>query len=896
MPAVNYDLMLQEMLNKTSGKVGEVIYWGRPLDAKNQTLTPNPDALYFMAFFNTKDGPIVLDLPSGDANGSFNGNIVTVWQMPLEDAGLLGADKGAGGKYLVLPPGYSGAVPDGYIALQSDTYGGYALIRSNLLSHGDADVAKSVDYGRKVKIYPLALAANPPATVFTDVKDIVFDSTIRYDAGFFEHLDRVVQNEPWLERDRAMIDQLKSIGIEKGKPFNPDDRMKAVLTSAAREAHAWLEAKYDAGLPPFFSATSRWTAPAAADLLKAVQDAYADPNTYPTDSRGLAYSYAFIGIKRLGAGQMYLISIKDKDGEAFDGGKTYRLTVPPNPPVEQYWSVTAYDRDTHALIRNMPRASRSSQIPELQKNADGSVDLYFGPRAPAGKDSNWVPTDPARKFELMFRAYAPTKGLFEKTWVLPDVEKITAQDYAFERGYPSAETTQRARDDADFQRAIIAYRFWYPTVSTEGIFNGVRAAGIQDGTAMSIAAAGPKQLAFTANSDTPYGFGALDLANGPMVIELPPGALIGLVNDHHQSWVMDMGLPGPDAGKGGKHLVLPPDNKVKGKAPAGYYIGQSLSMKALVAIRAMPAGGDIAGAMNALRSIKIYPLSSAANPRLMQYVDTTDTVMDATLLSWEDNIQFWQVLHRVISAEPLVPQFLSMHGLLSELGIEKGKPFNPDARMTAILEKAAKAGRDQMLVSAFDSARPDRINWPDRKWEWIGLVPGSVQFETPNGLDLEARDRWFSQAIVTSPAMFKRAAGAGSLYWLAARDAAGAFLDGGKTYRLTVPQPVPGKLFWSVTAYDAKTRSQVQTDQGKAALRSMFELKDASPRLGLGSDAIDLYFGPTAPAGKEGRWIQTTPGRSWFAYFRIYGPEQAAFDKSWKPGDFEEVTPASGGR
>jgi len=150
-------------------------------------------------------------------------------------------------------------------------------------------------------------------------------------------------------------------------------------------------------------------------------------NSYPVDGRGLGYSYAFIGIKRLGAGQFYAISIRDKDGEAFDGGKTYRLSVPPNVPVEQYWSVTAYDRQTHALIKGMPRASRSSQIPELKKNADGSIDIYFGPTAPAGKDSNWIPTDPARKFELMFRAYAPTKALFEKTWVLPDVEKVAAR-------------------------------------------------------------------------------------------------------------------------------------------------------------------------------------------------------------------------------------------------------------------------------------------------------------------------------------------------------------------------------------------------------------------------------------------------------------------------------------
>src|SRR5262245_16260222 len=282
-PAVNTDLMRQEMLTKTPGKVGQVIYWGRPLDWRNQTLTPNPDALYFMTFFNTKDGPVVLDLPPGDENGSFNGNIVTVWQMPLEDAGLLGIDKGRGGKFVVLPPAHKGKVPRGYYALQSDTYGGYALIRSNLKSHSDADVAKSIAYGKKMKIYSLAQAANPPATTFTDVKDVTFDSTIRYDASFFEHLNRIVQNEPWLQRDRAMIDPLKLIGIEKGKPFAPNDATKAVLASAAREADAWLEARYDAGLPPFFSPTSRWTSPAPPELVKAAQDAYADVDIYPTD-------------------------------------------------------------------------------------------------------------------------------------------------------------------------------------------------------------------------------------------------------------------------------------------------------------------------------------------------------------------------------------------------------------------------------------------------------------------------------------------------------------------------------------------------------------------------------------------------------------------------------------
>jgi hypothetical protein len=255
------------------------------------------------------------------------------------------------------------------------------------------------------------------------VKDILFDSTIRYDASFFEHLDRIVQDEPWLDRDRAMIDPLRSLGIEKGKPFNPNDATKTLLTSAAREGGTVLEHKYNAGPPPFFSDTSRWTYPAPFDVVKAMSNGFSDPNEYPVDGRGLVYSYAFVGIKHLGVGQFYSISIKDKDGDTFDGAKTYRLNVPPNVPVEQYWSVTAYDRETHALIRNMPRASRSSQIPELQKNPDGSIDIYFGPSAPAGKEANWVPTDSARKFELMARFYAPKKEFFEKVWKLPDVEK-----------------------------------------------------------------------------------------------------------------------------------------------------------------------------------------------------------------------------------------------------------------------------------------------------------------------------------------------------------------------------------------------------------------------------------------------------------------------------------------
>lgn len=422
MPAVNTELMYDQMI-KAGAKPGEIIYWGKPLDWRNQTLTPNPDTLYFMGFWDLKAfGPMVVEIPPAGGAGALNGNFVTLWQTSLEDAGLLGVDKGKGVKLVITPPGYVGKIPAGFEQLASDTYGGYFLIRSNLRSRSDGDVRKSIAYGKQVKFYPLSAIRNPSQTTFVDVKDKDFDSTIKYDSSFFALLDRVVQTEPWIARDRAMIDQLRAIGIEKGKPFAPDEATKEALNEGIQEARAWLAARYDAGFPPFFAGT-HWTMPSLPEAIEGQATDYADPNKYAVDARGLAYSYAYIALKRLGVGQYYLINIKDKDGESYDGAKTYRLRVPPNVPVEQYWSVTAYDRETHALIKNVDRASLASNDGSVAKNADGSVDVWFGPKAPEGREPNWVPTDPSRRFELMFRLYAPTKALFDKAWTLPDVEK-----------------------------------------------------------------------------------------------------------------------------------------------------------------------------------------------------------------------------------------------------------------------------------------------------------------------------------------------------------------------------------------------------------------------------------------------------------------------------------------
>ncbi|MET0658846.1 MAG: DUF1214 domain-containing protein, partial [Steroidobacteraceae bacterium] len=314
------------------------------------------------------------------------------------------------------------------------------------------------------------------------------------------------------------------------------------------------------------------------------------------------------------------------------------------------------------------------------------------------------------------------------------------------------------------------------------------------------------------------------------------------------------------------------------------HVHRASSHRQIVGARSLPVGGDVKCAKQRLATIKVYPLNAVDGWTEPKWLDVSGRKQDTTPLAWESNFRFWEVLHETINAEPAYAGYHNYYGELAALGIEKGRPFLPNARMRAILEEAARVGNAQMRVQAFGDRRPDRIVWEDRRWQWASLRFEDGDFNTPTHLDSDAREKWFYQAIGASPAMFRRDPAAGSLYWLGLSDSDGEYLDGGKSYKLEVPLPVPGKLFWSVTVYDTETRSQIQTTQNKAALRSLFELKDTSGAF------AELHFGPVAARGTEDKWIQTVPGRGWFAYFRIYGPEKPAFDGSWRPGDFARST------
>jgi hypothetical protein len=450
----------------------------------------------------------------------------------------------------------------------------------------------------------------------------------------------------------------------------------------------------------------------------------------------------------------------------------------------------------------------------------------------------------------------------------------------FRGGFPTPETVQQTYDEADLNRAVQAYRFAFPLVSGLAIWKGQLAAGVVPNTAFGLLDTEPKHVGFTLNSDTPYGMMLLDLSEGPMAVEIPAGPLVVVALDVAQRWVGDLGIPGPDAGKGGAHVFVGPE--WDGDLPGEAHVWRSRSNRVVVGARSIPVDGDIEAANERIPTIKVHRLGEETDA---VWADLTPEPQDTTPLAYETSIEFWRHLHEFIETEPHVESFYLLYGELAALGIAQGQPFEPDERMTAILENAARIGNAQLRVQSFADRRPDRVAWPGAQWEWASLRSENGAFEVDGQLDVVAREKWFFQAIAASPAMFRRQEGAGSLYWLGERDSDGDYLDGAHTYRLTVPLPVPARLFWSTTVYDTETRSQVQTDQNRALLRSLIELRED-----LNGESVDLFFGPEQPENAEGRWVKTIPGKGWFAYFRIYGPEAPAFDGSWRLPDFEKLS------
>jgi len=447
--------------------------------------------------------------------------------------------------------------------------------------------------------------------------------------------------------------------------------------------------------------------------------------------------------------------------------------------------------------------------------------------------------------------------------------------------FPTEETTRKIYDEMDLQRATQAYMDFYPALSVYAIVKSqIRDFKFTSSSDIAVAAGPgwkPSEPFLTGNNSTVYAIASLDLkVDGPTVVEIPPG-MYGTANDGLFKFLVDFGFVGPDKGKGGKYLFVPPDSK--DKTPKGYFEIKSPSYRIWVMMRGFGEVGLGDQAVEWFRkNLRVYPL--ATGPRPGNYSNATG--MGINPLPAEDGSVF-EMLNEIIQYEPKELFGAEQLGRLATLGIAKGKPFEPDARMGRILDQGARQGVAMSRAIVYASRDPEINYWPDRRWEKMFLH--NTTFERDGVNDIDARTLWHYQAIVVSPNLVSTTPGQGTAYLTAFRDKQGEYLDGGKQYRLQVPANPPVKRFWAVTAYDPTTRGLL--DAGDNMNTSVGSLDDPIVNA---DGSVDVFFGPTAaPKGREKNWVRTNPVKGFFVVFRFYGPTEGYIDKTWVLNDFELV-------
>lgn len=426
MPAVSTWDIAQGTIDDLDGKVGDVVQLSRPMDSRHGFLTANDVTPYTIASLTTADGPLVVEVPAASDKVNVFGTFVDAWMRPVADVGEAGTDKGKGGKYLFLPMDYEGDVPgEGHFVFPLEGHSINFAFRP--VQRGVGTIQEAVAYMRdNLRVYPLVMADDPPETVFLDASGKTWDTLPYYDLSYFRDLWNVVQNEPIRERDKAMYGLLREIGIEKGKAFAPSDPWTAIYEEGARCAFDHLQDIFytpGALLAPFYGEDNQW------QVFNLPKDQAEKGFPFETDGIPLidlrAQNYFFITYlpKHLGGSSFYLTALRDSAGELLNGKETYRLTVPADTPAADFWSMIAYSTASKGFIRDAKRVGLSSrQHDDMTLNDDGSVDLYLAPEPPEGMEANWIPT--GEDWFGMFRFYGPESALFDKSFVLPNIEKL----------------------------------------------------------------------------------------------------------------------------------------------------------------------------------------------------------------------------------------------------------------------------------------------------------------------------------------------------------------------------------------------------------------------------------------------------------------------------------------
>jgi hypothetical protein len=413
MPLVKFDSLRQAFFRDAKASYGDIAYWSKRADCNVQWPAPTASA-YIYFNFNTKHGPVVFDFPA-IPDGGLSGSLFNAREERLVDIGVRGLDRGRGAKFLILPPQFNSVAPAGYFVIRCKTYNGYAL-----LSAPETRSLRSVIH--KMQVYPLSSCTNPPTQRLINMSGKVFDASVHFDDTFFDSLARMVNEEPLQPCDLVAMNQIYFLGIEQGKTFRPDFTTREILSRSAGEVHTCL-------IQSVMNSERWWPStnwkmgdmvwprtPFSPEIARRLG----------IDERNAKFFAAFASpaVPEKGADAFRSVgAFSDEIDAPLQGESSYRLHVPSHVPVRTRWTITAYDLNTACFIRKSPRVAICSTDRSLQKNPDGSVDLHFGPRAPEGKETNWIYTAPKRPWFTVFRMYAPEKAFFERKWVLSNLTR-----------------------------------------------------------------------------------------------------------------------------------------------------------------------------------------------------------------------------------------------------------------------------------------------------------------------------------------------------------------------------------------------------------------------------------------------------------------------------------------
>jgi len=462
---------------------------------------------------------------------------------------------------------------------------------------------------------------------------------------------------------------------------------------------------------------------------------------------------------------------------------------------------------------------------------------------------------------------------------IPDKVDTLIGTLEFFDGVPVGETIDKVYDNLDRMRGMEVFLDNVGAVSMYSVRTALANAGAKGANKIAIfeQLMDSQTLVVTANTSTLYAYTYTDLANdGPTVIEVPPG-MLGFLNDAWQRFAGNMGVTGPDKGKGGKYLVVPPG--YDGDIPDGYFLLKPSTNRNFMFLRGSIKNGLKPAVENITANLKVYPLKNAASPAATEFVNVSNKAFNTVFPS---DFSYFENLNEVIQDEPIEAISPEVRGAIASIGIVKGKPFAPDDRMKKLLTEAATLGdATSRVITYHPRIEGVRIYPDDPKSVWsTAFANKNTSFEADGTMGLDARVLYYFNAGGVTPAMAATSAGQGSDYALAVLDANQQPFDGSKTYKLHLPKDVPVNDFWAVTLYDTQTRSQLQTGQPFPTIGSQTEgmTKNAE-------GSYDVYFAPEAPAGKEGNWLQTVPGKSWFTILRMYGPLEPWINKTWRPGE-----------